>query len=90
MLSIAHMLARKVRVNNVLIGTVMTEGYGSAGLDEAVQHRLMHPDNLTGRPGAPEDVANAMLWLCSPASGWVSGQTINVHGGGSVVRVFGT
>jgi 7-alpha-hydroxysteroid dehydrogenase len=30
-----------------------------------------------------------MLWLCSPASGWVSGQTINVHGGGSVVRLFG-
>lgn len=90
MVSIAHMLAKKVRVNNVLIGTVMTEGYGAAGLDEAVQQRLMHPDNLTGRPGSPQDVANAMLWLCSPASGWVSGQTINVHGGGNVVRLFGT
>jgi 7-alpha-hydroxysteroid dehydrogenase len=54
-----------------------------------MQERLMHPDSLTGRPGRPEDVANAMLWLCSPASGWVSGQTINVHGGGSVVRLFG-
>ncbi|MCE6949686.1 SDR family oxidoreductase [Cereibacter sphaeroides] len=89
MVSIAHMLAQKVRVNSVLIGTVMTEGYGAAGIDPAMQERLMHPDNLTGRPGRAEDVANAMLWLCSPASGWVSGQTINVHGGGSVVRLFG-
>jgi NAD(P)-dependent dehydrogenase (short-subunit alcohol dehydrogenase family) len=33
--------------------------------------------------------ANAMLWLCSPAGGWLSGQTISVHGGGNVVRLFG-
>jgi 7-alpha-hydroxysteroid dehydrogenase len=89
MISLAHMLAKKVRINSVLIGTVMTEGYGSAGIDEAMQEKLRHPDNLTGRPGRPEDVANAMLWLCSPASGWVSGQIINVHGGGGVVRLFG-
>ena len=89
MVSLAHMLNKKVRVNSVLIGTVVTAGYGDAGIDSAMQERLMHPDNLTGRPGRPEDVANAMLWLCSPASGWVSGQTINVHGGGSVVRLFG-
>ncbi len=90
MISIAHLLAKKVRVNNVLIGTVMTEGYGDAGIDPEMQQRLSQPDNLTGRPGKPEDVANAMLWLCSPASAWVSGQTINVHGGGNVVRLFGT
>lgn len=89
MVSIAHMLATKVRVNSVMIGTVMTEGYGSAGIDETMQERLRHPDNLTGRAGRPEDVANAMLWLASPASGWVSGQIINVHGGGGVVRLFG-
>lgn len=89
MVSIAHMLATKVRVNSVLIGTVMTEGYADAGIDAAMQEKLRHPDNLTGRPGTPQDVANAMLWLCSPASGWVSGQTINIHGGGGVVRLFG-
>ncbi len=89
MVSLAHALAKKVRVNSVLIGTVITEGYASAGIDAATQERMMHPDTLTGRPGTPEDVANAMLWLASPAGGWVSGQTINVHGGGSVVRLFG-
>jgi 7-alpha-hydroxysteroid dehydrogenase len=89
MVSIAHLLAKKVRVNSILIGTVMTAGYGDAGIDPEMQERLMHPDSLTGRPGRPEDVANAMLWLCSPASAWVSGQTINVSGGGAVVRLFG-
>lgn len=89
MVSIAHMLNKKVRVNSILIGTVMTAGYGDAGIDPEMQERLSHPDNLTGRTGRPEDVANAMLWLCSPAASWVSGETINVAGGSSVVRLFG-
>ncbi len=89
MISLAHMLAQKVRVNSVLIGTVMTEGYGDAGVDASVQEKLLHPDNLIGRTGQPDDLANAMLWLCSPASAWVSGQVIQVHGGGNVVRLFG-
>jgi NAD(P)-dependent dehydrogenase (short-subunit alcohol dehydrogenase family) len=89
MVSLAHALAQKVRVNSVLIGTVLTAGYESAGVDEETQQRMKKPDSLTGRPGRPEDVANAMLWLCSPAAAWVSGQTINVHGGGGVVRLFG-
>ncbi len=89
MVSIAHMLAKQVRVNSILIGTVLTPGYADAGIDAAMQERLKNPDNLTGRAGAPEDVANAFLYFCSPASRWVSGQIVNVHGGGGVVRLFG-
>lgn len=89
MVSIAHMLNKKVRVNSVLIGTVVTPGYGDAGITPEMLEKLSHPDNLIGRPGRPEDIANAMLWLCSPAASWISGQTINVHGGGNVVRLFG-
>ncbi|MDD9718621.1 SDR family oxidoreductase [Dinoroseobacter sp. PD6] len=90
MVSMAHMLNKRVRVNSILIGTVMTAGYGDAGISPEMQEKLAHPDNLTGRPGRPQDIANAMLFLCSPAAGWVSGQTINVHGGGAVVRLFGS
>lgn len=90
MVSLAHMLARRVRVNSILIGTVITEGYASAGITPEMQERMMHPDNLIGHPGRPQDIANAMLWLCSPAASWVSGQMINVHGGGTVVRLFGS
>jgi 7-alpha-hydroxysteroid dehydrogenase len=89
MVSLAHMLNKRVRVNSILIGTVITPGYADAGITPEMQERMMHPDNLIGRPGRPQDIANAMLWLCSPAGGWISGQTINVHGGGNVVRLFG-
>lgn len=87
MLGLAHYFAREVRVNTVLIGTVLTEGYAAAGLDETAQHALAHPDNLTGRAGTPQDVANAFLWLASRAGQWVSGQTIQVHGGGRRIRL---
>jgi 7-alpha-hydroxysteroid dehydrogenase len=89
MVSLAHMLAKRVRVNSILIGSVITEGYADAGIDAATIERLSKPDSLVGRAGSPQDIGNAMLFLCSPASSWISGQTINVHGGGSVVRLFG-
>ena len=88
MLGFAHYFAKKVRINTILIGTVLTEGYAAAGLDEKVQHALMHPDNLTGRAGKAEDIANAFLWLASRAGSWVSGQTIQVAGGGKRVRLM--
>lgn len=88
MLGLAHYFAKQVRVNTVLIGTVLTPGYAEAGLDEKVQEALAHPDSLTGRPGRPEDIANAFLWLASPAGSWVSGQTLQVSGGGKRVRLI--
>lgn len=88
MLGLAHYFAREVRINTVLIGTVLTEGYAAAGLDEKAQHALAHPDNLTGRAGTPQDVANAFLWLASRAGRWVSGQAIQVHGGGRRIRLM--
>ena len=87
MLGLAHYFAKRVRVNTVLIGTVLTEGYADAGLDEKAQQVLANPDSLTGRPGSPQDVANAFLWLASRAGSWVSGQTLQVSGGGKRVRL---
>jgi NAD(P)-dependent dehydrogenase (short-subunit alcohol dehydrogenase family) len=87
MLGLAHYFAKQVRINTVLIGTVLTPGYAEAGLDEKAQYALTHPDNLTGRAGSPRDVANAFLWLASPAGSWVSGQTIQVSGGGKRIRL---
>ncbi|MGE0760360.1 MAG: SDR family oxidoreductase [Pirellulaceae bacterium] len=87
MTGLAHAFAKQIRVNTVVIGTVVTEGYASAGLDAKAQEALMNPDNLAGRSGTPQDVANAFLWLASPAGGWVSGQTLQVSGGPKRVRL---
>jgi NAD(P)-dependent dehydrogenase (short-subunit alcohol dehydrogenase family) len=87
MLGLAHYFAKQIRINTVLIGTVITEGYAAAGLDEKAQYALSHPDNLTGSAGTPQDIANAMLWLASPAGKWISGQSINVSGGGKRIRL---
>lgn len=88
MLGLAHYFAATIRINSILIGTVLTPGYADAGLDESVQQALAHPNNLTGRSGNPQDVANAFLWLASRAGSWVSGQTIQVNGGGGRVRLL--
>ena len=31
--------------------------------------------------GTPDDLVGALLLLCSPAGGWMSGQVLNVDGG---------
>ena len=34
-----------------------------------------------GRLGQPDEVGEAIRWLCSPRAGWISGTTLNVDGG---------
>ena len=88
MLSLAHYFAKQIRVNSLVIGTVLTAGYADVGLDEKTLYALSHPNNLTGRSGTPQDVANAFLWLASRAGSWISGQTIQVAGGGARMRIL--
>jgi NAD(P)-dependent dehydrogenase (short-subunit alcohol dehydrogenase family) len=38
-------------------------------------------DQPIGRPGRPEEVAAAAIWLCSPAAGLVLGVALPVDGG---------
>jgi NAD(P)-dependent dehydrogenase (short-subunit alcohol dehydrogenase family) len=78
----AHELAPAgITVNAVLPGTVPTRGSreapGPAIAPEAVQ-RVMPP---LGRFGQPADIANAVLFLVTPAAGFITGQTLVVDGG---------
>ena len=34
-----------------------------------------------GRMGRPEEIADAVLWLCSSATSYVTGQSISIDGG---------
>jgi len=42
-----------------------------------------------GRVGQPEDIANAVLFLCSDMSSWITGQNIIVGGGLPLSRYRG-
>ncbi len=57
------------------IDTAMT-----AGLPEAQRERLLAAIPL-GRMGRPEDVASAVLFLCSEEAAWITGTTLHVNGG---------
>jgi NAD(P)-dependent dehydrogenase (short-subunit alcohol dehydrogenase family) len=67
-----------VRVNAVAPGVIWREGIENAWPD-GVKRYLAHVP--LGRLGRPEDVADACLYLCSPAARWVTGTLITVDGG---------
>lgn len=71
---------RGIRVNCVSPGPVITEAY----LDVlGIEHRL---DELIatiplGRAGTPDDIAAMVLFLCTPAASWITGEHHLVAGG---------
>ncbi|MBD1834945.1 SDR family oxidoreductase [Cyanobacteria bacterium FACHB-472] len=70
-----------IRVNAVSPGLIQTEM-----LDRAVQTNteLMEYFKTTlpmGRIGTPQEVVNAVVWLCSDAASFVTGQSLTVDGG---------
>ncbi|KAK6431384.1 hypothetical protein LTR95_012455 [Oleoguttula sp. CCFEE 5521] len=68
-----------VRVNGVRPGIIKTDIHLSAGDPERAE-RLGKIVPL-GRAGEAEEVAEAIVWLLSPAAGYVTGTTIDVTGG---------
>jgi 3-oxoacyl-[acyl-carrier protein] reductase len=56
------------------------EGDGTLGIPRAQRDALVQQLPF-GRPAAPADVANVVLFLSSPLSDWVTGQQLNVSGG---------
>ncbi|MFT4692199.1 MAG: 3-oxoacyl-[acyl-carrier protein] reductase [Limisphaerales bacterium] len=69
---------RQITVNAVAPGVVLTEMGKSIPESARVEMLKQIPLN---RFGEPEEVANAILFLCSPLATYVTGQTIHVNGG---------
>ncbi len=70
-----------IRVNAIIAGLMQTEvseqTYGDAEAQAAVGRSMP-----LRRMGTGDDLAGAILWLCSDLAAWVSGARINVDGGG--------
>jgi 7-alpha-hydroxysteroid dehydrogenase len=79
--NIAHDLGPMgIRVNAIAPGATRTTALQSVLTPEMEAAMLKHTP--LKRLGEPEDMANAALFLCSPAAAWISGQVLTVSGGG--------
>lgn len=69
--------SRGIRINAVCPATIETPMVAKMRETGAIGE-VIEP---IGRVGRPEEVASTVLWLCSPASGFIIGQGIAVDGG---------
>jgi NAD(P)-dependent dehydrogenase (short-subunit alcohol dehydrogenase family) len=74
--SLAAEYGPKVRVNTLSPGPFLTDI--SRAWPQEQRERV---DNALGRPGKPEEVVTAALFLASPASSFTSGAIVRVDGG---------
>lgn len=74
-----------IRVNAVSPGAIatplmseyLTGSYGQAG---QIKDQMAQLQPIK-RPGVPDDVANAVLWLSSPQASFINGQVLTIDGG---------
>jgi 7-alpha-hydroxysteroid dehydrogenase len=78
--NIAAELAPRVRVNAISVGGVATAGLEMVLTDDRLRAQF-EANTPMRRPGTPEDIACAALYLASPASSWVTGKVVQVDGG---------
>ena len=71
---------RRILVNAVAPGYVETDMTAAYFSDAAVRQRAVERSPL-GRLGNAEEVADTVLFLCSEAARWMTGQSLNVSGG---------
>jgi NAD(P)-dependent dehydrogenase (short-subunit alcohol dehydrogenase family) len=75
---------RGIRANVICPGLIATHMSRRAQESEHIHSRLAQLQPLTGDFGSPQDVANAVLYLASDASSFVTGTVLTVDGGWTV------
>lgn len=88
--SFTRVLAAELGSRNVLVNAV-APGFIETDMSQAVRN-MAGEDNLkklipVKRLGKPEDIANVVLFLASPAAAYITGQVITVDGGLSLGAV---
>src|SRR5437870_9011255 len=73
--------SRGIRINAVCPGTIETPMVADMMVKELITMEDMVRDQPIGRLGRPEEIAAAVLWLCSPGASFVIGHALAVDGG---------
>jgi 3-oxoacyl-[acyl-carrier protein] reductase len=74
-----ELLPYRIRVNAVAPGLIETPIHSRNTPPEVVERALRAIP--MGRMGTPEEIAEVILFLVSPAAGYITGETIAVNGG---------
>ena len=80
---LAAELGPRVRVNSVAPGLTRTDINASLFTHDGAEEQLA-ADYPLRRLGRTSDIAGAVLFMASPAAGWITGQTLVVDGGGQI------
>lgn len=72
---------RKIRVNSINPGMVVTEGVLAGGYSESEFRTMLESQTPLGRIGQPDDIAPAALFFASEDSKWITGETLLIAGG---------
>jgi 3-oxoacyl-[acyl-carrier protein] reductase len=75
---------RKIRVNAINPGYVVTEGTESAGIVGSDFEKQAVAQTPLGRAGQPDDIAPPVAFLASDDARWITGETIYVSGGAAI------
>ena len=73
--------SRKIRVNSINPGMVVTEGVEAGGFLESDLRKDFEARTPLGRIGQPDDIAPAAVFFASPDSAWITGETLVIAGG---------
>jgi len=72
---------RKIRVNSINPGMVITEGAVAGGYTEGDMRKMFESQTPLGRVGQTDDIAPAAVFFASPDSAWITGETLLIAGG---------
>jgi len=76
--------ARGISINAICPGTIDTPMVAEMVAKDPEAMKEILKEQTIGRLGKPEEIASAVLWLCSPGAGFVIGHALAIDGGFTV------